>query len=82
LTKYIAQRLKQGYKLSKVINTTLYQVRAYKRKKRLANIAGYKIRWNGRFSRKDRATHAFDTYGAVSFSTYDTLLHTVRESYV
>lgn len=74
LTKYIAQRLKQGYKISTVINTTLFQIRKYKRKKRLANISGYKIRWNGRFSRKDRATHAFNYFGAVPFSSYDTPL--------
>jgi hypothetical protein len=70
VTLYITKRLLHGFKLSRVINTTLFQVRVYRSLYPENKIIGYKTRWDGRFSRKDRATHALKITGSVHLSTF------------
>lgn len=60
-------RLTQYYTIWEVLKNINYLFRSLMRKKKL--VKGYKITCSGRFSRKQRTTYSWKSFGSLAFST-------------
>lgn len=60
-------RLTQFYTIWEVLKNINFLFKSLLRKKRI--VKGYKITCSGRFSRKQRATYSWKTFGSLAFST-------------
>lgn len=67
LSEFISVRLKQYYTIFEILKSINYFLKWLLFKKRI--IKGYKIMCAGRFSRKQRATYSWKTFGTISLST-------------
>ena len=67
ISEFFFIRLTQYYTIWEILKNINFLFRTLMRKKRL--VKGYKITCSGRFSRKQRATYTWKSFGSLAFST-------------
>lgn len=67
ISEFFFIRLKQYYTIWEVLKNINFLFRILMRKKRI--VRGYKIMCSGRFSRKQRATYNWKSFGSLALST-------------
>lgn len=67
ISEFFFIRLKQYYTIWEVLKNINYLFKILMRKKKI--VKGYKITCSGRFSRKQRATYSWKSFGSLALST-------------